>query len=323
MFYIDEDQVIHITRGDEVNFSFTATNDEEVHLFRVGDVIRFKVVEKKACENVMLQKDFAVEADTEFVSITLDENDTKIGEIISRPTDYWYEVELNPFTEPQTILGYDEYGAKIFRLYPEGADIEPKPIEPEDIPVVDDELDMTSKRPIQNRVVATEIAVLKAAIATVDKRVEESKKYSGITETTSNKLDGSFAGGIRFKTINGVADQSIVINKISAKDGKGNENSAVLSTPIELNGDVAVDFEMLQKEDYIAILGLTSYDGATYLEFDSEIAPEINVEYGISELGALALENSNLHMVNEILRENQITKADFTVDGGTLILNWL
>lgn len=36
--------------------------------------------------------------------------------------DYWYEVELNPETEAQTIIGYDEDGPKIFRLYPEGDD---------------------------------------------------------------------------------------------------------------------------------------------------------------------------------------------------------
>lgn len=44
--------------------------------------------------------------------------------MVNKPTDFWYEVELNPDTAPQTIIGYDkETGAKIFRLYPEGGDM--------------------------------------------------------------------------------------------------------------------------------------------------------------------------------------------------------
>ena len=56
------------------------------------------------------------------VRIRLRREDTKIGDIIHKPVKYWYEVELNPDTEPQTIVGYDDDGPKIFTLYPEGAD---------------------------------------------------------------------------------------------------------------------------------------------------------------------------------------------------------
>ena len=45
-----------------------------------------------------------------------------IGEVINKPTNYWYEIELNPNTQPQTIIGYDEDGEKLFVLYPEGSD---------------------------------------------------------------------------------------------------------------------------------------------------------------------------------------------------------
>lgn len=153
MFVINEDKSIYVTRGDTVVFSVVAEEDEVKHIFKSGDVVRFKVFEKKACENVVIQKDTLVEADMETVEITLDKSDTKIGDVISKPTDYWYEVELNPFTNPQTIIGYDDDGAKVFRLYPEGADrysIE----EPDELPLVDDELDPTSDRPIQNQAVA-------------------------------------------------------------------------------------------------------------------------------------------------------------------------
>jgi hypothetical protein len=43
--------------------------------------------------------------------------------------DYWYEVELNPDEDCQTIVGYDEDGAKVLRLFPEGADVNAEDIE--------------------------------------------------------------------------------------------------------------------------------------------------------------------------------------------------
>lgn len=97
-----------------------ATFKGETYTFRAGDVVRFKVFGKKDCENVVLEKSVTVSEDTEQVEIFLDGDDTKFGEVISKPTDFWYEVELNPDTKPQTIIGYDEEGAKIFKLFPEG-----------------------------------------------------------------------------------------------------------------------------------------------------------------------------------------------------------
>jgi hypothetical protein len=132
MFLINDDQSIYITRGDTALFQITAMRgDVEQHKFQAGDVVRIKVFEKKACENVVLQKDFEVEEETEVVGIYLSEADTKIGEVISKPVDYWYEIELNPDTCPQTIVGYDEDGAKVFKLMPEGADVEELPVEEE------------------------------------------------------------------------------------------------------------------------------------------------------------------------------------------------
>lgn len=92
------------------------------HLFKQGDVIRFRVLEKNHPETVIIQKDVTVESETPTVEISLKKEDTKIGELISKPVEYWYEVELNPETDPQTILGYDVSGPKILRLYPEGGD---------------------------------------------------------------------------------------------------------------------------------------------------------------------------------------------------------
>ena len=122
MFTMNDDNSIHATRGDIVFFSVSAEDDGKPYKFQAGDVVRFKVYGKKDAENVVLQKDFPVLEVTENVEILLTEEDTKIGEVISKPKDYWYEVELNPGDNPQTIIGYDEDGAKVFKLFPEGGD---------------------------------------------------------------------------------------------------------------------------------------------------------------------------------------------------------
>lgn len=120
MFYIDSDMTIHITRGDAATFSISADFNGEPYQFRINDVVRFKVFGKKDCADVVLKKDIKATATATEIEILLDSEDTKIGKIISKPTDYWYEVELNPDTKPQTIIGYDDNGAKVFKLYPEG-----------------------------------------------------------------------------------------------------------------------------------------------------------------------------------------------------------
>lgn len=122
MFTINDDNSIYVTRGDILFFTVTAEDDGESYKFQPGDVVRIKVYGKKDAEAVALQKDFPVFEESEEVEIFLSEEDTKIGEVISKPKDYWYEVELNPDTKPQTIIGYDNDGAKVFKLFPEGGD---------------------------------------------------------------------------------------------------------------------------------------------------------------------------------------------------------
>lgn len=120
MFVINEDLSIYLTRGDSAVFSVGATIGGTEYTFKEGDVVRFKVFGKKNCDDVVLKKDITVSEATSRVQIALDSDETKIGDVISKPTDYWYEVELNPDTYAQTIIGYDENGAKVLTLYPEG-----------------------------------------------------------------------------------------------------------------------------------------------------------------------------------------------------------
>ena len=125
MFVINKDQSIYLTRGDIANIGVQANiSDSVVYTFAVGDIVRFKVFEPNKCEKVVLVKDVNVTEETYTAIISLGAQDTRIGSIINKPKDYWYEIELNPNTTPQTIIGYDLNGPKIFRLYPEGGDIE-------------------------------------------------------------------------------------------------------------------------------------------------------------------------------------------------------
>ncbi len=176
MFVVNtEDNSIYVTRGDAGTISVSAKVDGANYVFRAGDVVRFKVTQKKACENVVLQKDFPITVDTEIVDIYLSEKDTKIGDVISKPVDYWYEVELNPFTNPQTIIGYDDDGAKIFKLHPEGRDLVDEPTTEEDVPVVDTDLSLTSSKPVENKVIARAVVNLNSNIATLESKLAEEK----------------------------------------------------------------------------------------------------------------------------------------------------
>lgn len=161
MFTVNEDLSIYATRGDIVFFSVSAEDDGVPYHFQPGDIVRMAIYGKKDAEYVVLQKDFPVTENAETVTIYLDEKDTKIDDIISKHKDYWYEVVLNPDTAPQTIIGYDEDGAKVFRLFPEAEEIDDnyEPTE-EDFPVVDEELDLTSPRPVANSVIAAKLAIL-------------------------------------------------------------------------------------------------------------------------------------------------------------------
>ena len=113
---------ISVTRGDVLFFYVVAEDDGVPHVFKQGDELRMKVFEKKGCDNVVLQRDFPVLEDTEQVPVFLSKEDTKIGESINKPKDYWYEIELNPNSNPQTIVGYSEDGPAVFRLLPEGGE---------------------------------------------------------------------------------------------------------------------------------------------------------------------------------------------------------
>lgn len=185
VFVVNDDMSIYATRGDTGLLAVSANNNGVNYVFQPGEVVRLRVFEKKGCHCVVLQKDVAITEAVESVDMVLTEKDTKIGEIISKPKDYWYEIELNPFTEPQTIVGYDDDGPKVFRLFPEGANVDD--ITPEDIPIVDAELDMTSERPIQNQAVAREMLAMQTDIDGAGAIAQNAKGAAEKAQETANR----------------------------------------------------------------------------------------------------------------------------------------
>lgn len=126
MFKIDSStKEIHITRGDIASIGIKALNDDGTNYeFKKGDVVRFNVFKRSDCNCVLLRKDTIVEEPGIEMTINLTKDDTKIGDVIIKPTNiYLYEVELNPETAPQTIIGFDNItGEKMFTLYPEAGE---------------------------------------------------------------------------------------------------------------------------------------------------------------------------------------------------------
>lgn len=115
MAYDKETKTIKINRGDRITIELKNI----IGNFKVGDKIKFSIVEKNHYENVVFQKIYTVTEESSVFYLTLTSQDTKIGEIISKPKTYWYEVEYNGDI---TLIGHDDDGDKEFILLPEAGD---------------------------------------------------------------------------------------------------------------------------------------------------------------------------------------------------------
>ena len=128
MALIDEKFNIETIRGDVLPLKISARlrMDKSIYTFKPNDVIRFKIMDRNNCKSVILQKEVLVEKECDSVRIVVPSEEMKIGSVLSKPVDYWYEVELNPHTSNTiTILGYTKKdGPKILTLCPEGGDKE-------------------------------------------------------------------------------------------------------------------------------------------------------------------------------------------------------
>ena len=114
---------IELNRGDVLSLDLSLQlEDETPYIFQPNDKIKFAIYGKNRMgDNPVLLKEITIPESTETVNISCTSEETKIGEYINKPVDYWYEIELN---DEHTVLGYDEKGPKLFRLYPEGKENE-------------------------------------------------------------------------------------------------------------------------------------------------------------------------------------------------------
>lgn len=110
---------IKLNRGDILDLTLTLKlSDNTTYTFKSGDYIKFSVYEKKKMsDNALFMKKIYATAGQTSIELSLTNEETKIGELINKPTEYWYEFELN---DEYTVIGYDENGPKILLLYPEG-----------------------------------------------------------------------------------------------------------------------------------------------------------------------------------------------------------
>ena len=285
MFVVNDDLSIYATRGDIVCLNVSATDDRtgKPYEFQPGDVLQMKIYTKKNAEEVVLQKDFPVVAKTDVVGVVLTEADTKIGDVISKPVDYWYEVTLNPYTNPQTFIGYDEDGAKIFKLFPEGKDIRTdEPTKPEDIPVVDVDLSLTSSRPVENKAIARAITLLKNDLTMVDERLtgkikENKESTKDLTEQLAiekARIDNLLSGA--------TADGSEVVDIRVGADGAtyGSAGGAVRGVESIANIGLSAFSAVADKDDVVFEPLKGFYRGKDFFALDMYTSALLSCEKG-------------------------------------------
>ena len=113
-----EGTTIKLNRGDVLNLTLSIMDDGEPYTFQIGDEIIFSIYAKNGLNNEpLLTKKITMSEESQTASINLSSNETKIGDYLNKPIDCWYEVELNG---QYTVIGYDENGPKILKLFPEG-----------------------------------------------------------------------------------------------------------------------------------------------------------------------------------------------------------
>jgi V8-like Glu-specific endopeptidase len=117
-----EGTTIMVNRGDVLNLTISLTNGEgEPYTFQIGDKLVFSLYNTGSYSgDALLMKEVTVDEEGLTVDISLSSEETKIGDLINKPVNYWYEVELN---DQYTVIGYDEDGAKVFTLFPEGSKV--------------------------------------------------------------------------------------------------------------------------------------------------------------------------------------------------------
>lgn len=109
-----EGYTISFNRGDQVAINIKNKSDST---FEIGDTIKFSITKKGNITDVILQKHYTIEEDSDIFTIILTSDDTRFcPPIKSGSLTYWYEIEHNEIT---TLIGCDKNGGKELIVYPE------------------------------------------------------------------------------------------------------------------------------------------------------------------------------------------------------------
>lgn len=121
MFKIDKDgTTLLVTRGDKGSIKVKKKISDGVYEpFYKDDVVSFSLKNNFGDSEPVLRKKVTVQEQTDTVTFEFSKDDTTIGDLISSPVRYQYDIAVN---DDLTILGYDDQtGAKYFKLFPEGS----------------------------------------------------------------------------------------------------------------------------------------------------------------------------------------------------------
>ena len=114
----EEDYLLDINRGNRLVFDYEISNgDDTNYIFKDDDIVTFSIYEEFGLEKEpVLSKSFKPTSGSDTIKIDIPKDEMKFSEMTNTYVDYWYEITLNE----ETTLGFDDLGAKIIRIYPEG-----------------------------------------------------------------------------------------------------------------------------------------------------------------------------------------------------------
>lgn len=111
-----QNNTFHVTRGDRGSITFSSSDGSNLK-----GILLFRVYRKEELNSQpVLNKEIELDNTAPSYVLNIDSIDTlnEFANPENERDEYWYELKV----DEQTILGYDETGAKIFYLYPTGQD---------------------------------------------------------------------------------------------------------------------------------------------------------------------------------------------------------
>ena len=106
---------IHINRGDRGTIRIKSKDND----FKVGDKLKFSIVDKRNYNEVFFQKEYKIDEAGEYATIPLMEEDTRFAVIDRKCLECRYEIEYNNST---TLIGANDNDDNIIKIYAEAGE---------------------------------------------------------------------------------------------------------------------------------------------------------------------------------------------------------